>query len=301
MSPKAGSLGAALGDAALRLAGCSPTPHLDAQLLLAQLLGWERARLLGRLDEALPEEIGPVFAGRVARRAAGEPVAYLLGLAWFHGLQFTVGPEVLIPRPETELLVDWGLAWLRGRVPQVGPDLAPLRVLDVGTGSGAIVVALAVAWSALAGTGPSPAWWASDLSREALALAAANAARLCPAAAIRFHHADLWPEPGEARTFHLLLANLPYIGTEERASLAPDVVDYEPHLALFAGPQGLDQVRRLIDGLPRRLAPGGGVALEIGYRQGEAVKALLQEALPGAVVQVHRDLAGLDRMVTAQC
>lgn len=294
------SLGTALRSAVHRLRSTSPSPDLDAELLLGQLLGWERARLLGSLDEALPDEIAEPLSALIERRAAGEPVAYLLGRAWFHGHRFSVGPQVLIPRPETEMLVDWGLAQLKSRA-LLPPDTAQAqpRVLDVGTGSGAIIVALAAAWAEVATIAPPPVWWASDLSPAALELAASNAARLAPTQTIQFRATDLWPDSSEAGRFDLILANLPYVGTDERTTLEPDVVDHEPHLALFAGPQGMDLIRRLVAGLPGRLAPGGAVALEIGHRQGEAVASLLAAALPAATVQVHPDLAGLDRMVTA--
>lgn len=300
------TLASALRAATLRLRATSPTPDLDGQLLLAEVLGWDRARLLGRLDERLAVEVAVRYGALVDRRATGEPVAYILGRAWFHGLRFEVSPAVLIPRPETELLVDWGLAWLNawpsGRA-------RPPRVLDVGTGSGAIVLGLAAAWGTARRRGGlqrradpdqrEPEWWATDLSPPALAVARANAASLVPERTIRFVEADLWP-PEDAGAFDLVLANLPYVGTDERALLTRDVLAFEPTDALFAGPDGLGLIRRLVRSLSGRLAPGGAVGLEIGYRQGEAVAALLGEALPKGKVRVHRDLAGLERLVTGE-
>ncbi len=300
------TLASALRAATLRLRATSPTPDLDGQLLLAEVLGWERARLLGRLDDLLSEEEASRYEALVDRRAAGEPVAYILGRGWFHGLRFQVSPAVLIPRPETEQLVDWGLAWLKAWPP---PRARPPRVLDVGTGSGAIVLALAAAWEAERrggrrpqGAGPDPQepeWWATDLSSSALAVARANAASLVPEQRIHFVEADLWP-PARAGTFDLVLANLPYVATDEQDLLMPDVLAFEPAEALFAGPDGLGLICRLVRSLSERLAPGGAVGLEIGYRQGEAVAALLAEVLPQGEVRVHCDLAGLERMVTGE-
>ena len=301
------TIGRALREAAARLAASSDSPDLDAQLLLAEVLGLERAGLLARLADALPTVAAEPFAAFIDRRVAGEPVAYLLGRAWFHGLSFAVSPAVLIPRPETELMVDWGLAWLAARE----RTLPAPRVLDVGTGSGAIIVALAHAWRerfpAAAGL-PEPRWTAVDLSAAALAMARENARQLVEEAVIDLRHADLWPGgsaeaaagPTVPTTYDLVLANLPYVGTDEVDLLAPDVRDHEPHQALFAGPDGLDCIRRLIAGLPERLAAGGAVGLEVGWTQAEAVATLLAEALPGSAVEVRRDLAGIGRLVVAE-
>lgn len=288
------TVGQTLRQAAGRLVN-SDSPDLDAELLLAEVLGLERPGLLARLRDPFPDDAGPAFRVLVDRRAAGEPVAYILGRAWFHGLSFGVNPAVLIPRPETELLVDWGLACLEGR----DQDLPAARVLDVGTGSGAVIVALAAAWRdrypAAAGR-PEPCWQAVDLSTAALDVAMANARRLVPEATIAFMCADLWPQP-IAATYDLILANLPYVGLDEADLLARDVRDHEPHEALFAGSDGLDCIRRLVADLPQRLAPGGAVGLEVGWKQAEAVAGLLAEALPGVTVEVRTDLAGIGRLV----
>lgn len=288
------TVGQTLRQAAERLVD-SDSPDLDAELLLAEVLGLERPGLLARLRDPFPDDAGPVFQVLVDRRAAGEPVAYILGRAWFHGLSFEVSPAVLIPRPETELLVDWGLACLEGR----DQNLPAAHVLDVGTGSGAVIVALAAAWRDRyppAAGRPEPRWQAVDLSAAALSIAAANARRLVPEAAITFARADLWPEP-IAATYDLILANLPYVGLDEAELLARDVRDHEPHEALFAGPDGLDCIRRLVADLPLRLAPGGAVGLEVGWKQAERVARLLEVALPGVAVEIHQDLAGIGRVV----
>ena len=288
------TVGQTLRQAAGRLVD-SDSPDLDAELLLADVLGLERPGLLARLRDPFPDDAGPAFQALVDRRVAGEPVAYILGRAWFHGLSFEVSPAVLIPRPETELLVDWGLACLQDR----DRHLPAARVLDVGTGSGAVIVALAAAWRdrfpAAAGR-PEPRWQAVDLSAAALEVATANAQRSVPEATIAFVCADLWPEPVDV-TFDLVLANLPYVGLDEADLLARDVRDHEPHEALFAGPDGLDCIRRLVADLPRRLAPGGAVGLEVGWKQAEAVARLLAEALPGVAVEIRKDLAGIGRLV----
>lgn len=288
------TVGQSLRQAAGRLVD-SDSPDLDAELLLAEVLGLERPGLLARLRDPFPDDAGPAFQALVDRRVAGEPVAYILGRAWFHGLSFEVSPAVLIPRPETELLVDWGLACLEDR----DRHQPAARVLDVGTGSGAVIVALAAAWRDRfppAAGRPEPGWQAVDLSSAALDLAMANARRLVPEATIAFMCADLWPQP-IATTFDLILANLPYVGLHEAGLLARDVRDHEPNAALFAGPDGLDCIRRLVADLPGRLAPGGAVGLEVGWKQADGVAGLLAEALPGVAVEIRKDLAGIGRLV----
>lgn len=290
------TVGMALREAGARLAASSDSPDLDAQLLLAEVLGLDRPGLLARLGDPLAPVARASLAQLVDRRACGEPVAYLLGRAWFHGLSFAVNRAVLIPRPETELLVDWGLAWLAARE----RTLPAPRVLDVGTGSGAVIVALAHAWRERfppAAGRREPHWTAVDLSEAALTVARENARRLLPEGVIDFRHADLWP--ADPASFDLILANLPYVGTDEVDLLAPDVRDHEPHEALFAGPDGLDCIGRLIAGLPKRLAAGGAVGLEVGWKQADAVAGLLAGALPGAMVERRLDLAGVGRLVAA--
>jgi release factor glutamine methyltransferase len=264
-----GSLGLALATARDRLAaaGCD-APRLDAELLLAEVLGVGRERLVLDRHQPLPEAAADSFEALVARRAAREPVAYILGRRGFRHLSLAVDPRVLIPRPETELLVEAALSLPAGS-----------RVLDVGTGSGAVALALKDERPDLEVRG-------CDVSDDALAVARANAARL--GLEVRFARADLLDgEPCDA-----VLANLPYV--PRGAELAPEITRYEPPLALFAGEDGLDVIRRLIAVLAT--APVARVALEIGPEQAAQVSALLRAA-GFAEVEVRRDLAGLERVV----
>jgi len=274
-----------IGDA-LRIAAAalpnSATPRLDAEVLLAHALRVTRSALLARMRQPLPTEHEAAFEILVVRRAAGEPVSYITGWAHFYGLTLAVGPGVLIPRPETELLADWAVERARSREGR-------LAALDIGTGSGAIALALAASVDALHVV-------ATDTSPVAVSTATRNAARLGISERVLVYQADLLP-PEPAR-FDLVVANLPYVGTAD-PDLAPDVRLYEPAEALFAGPDGLALIRRLLGALPPRLAPGADLGFEIGWRQGPAVVALTRAALPGADVRLDRDLAGHDRLVTA--
>lgn len=271
----------------------SSTPRLDAELLVAHVMGLTRAQVLARATDPWPADGAALLADLVARRARGEPVAYLVGRAWFFGLALEVTPDVLIPRPETEGLVTWAGDWIRSRAPDIG---RPIRVVDVGTGSGAIALALATAHGAA-----SADVWATDVSAAALAVAARNAARLGLAERVHLSAADLLPDGPEAPAcFDLVVANLPYVGLRELGDVERDVMRWEPHGALFAGPDGLGVIRRLLALLPARLATGGAAALEIGWRQGAAVRDLAAAAVPGATVAVHPDFAGLDRMIVVQ-
>lgn len=262
----------------------SPSARADAEALVGAATGLNQTQLLARLREPLPEPAARQLATLVVRRAAGEPLAYVLGQAYFCDLSLTVSPAVLIPRPETELLAEWAIAWA-GRHPEAR------TALDIGTGSGALALALA---SRL----PRLKLVATDISSAALAVARGNAARLALSDRARFVEADLLPQAPER--FDLIVANLPYVGTDD-PDLAAEVRAWEPAIALFAGPDGLALLRRLFALLPGRLAPGGAVGLEIGWRQGAAVLELARSAFPDAKVRLLPDLAGLDRLVTLEC
>lgn len=271
----------------LATAGSTPTPDLDAQVLLAHVTGYARTTLVAFPERPLDSEARMRYAGLVARRARGEPVAYLVGHREFYGLDLLVDPRVLVPRPETELLVEAALADARARL--AADPAHPPRVADIGTGSGAIALAVAVGEPRL------PLVYATDLSPEALALAATNAARVGVAGRVRFLQGDLLaplPEPVD-----LLLANLPYIDPADAGTLPTDVRLYEPALALYGAEEGLGHLRRLLSAAPGVLRPGGSLYLEIGYDQGQAVTALAHATFPGAQVEVLRDYAGLDRLV----
>jgi release factor glutamine methyltransferase len=259
----------------------SASPRLDAELLLAHVLGWERTQLYLRSEDLLAPAAARRFTELVRRRAAHEPVAYLLGRRAFYDLDLAVGPEVLIPRPETELLVEEALAWAK-------PLARPLNIVDVGTGSGAIALALARHL-------PQARVWAVDLSLAALRVAAANARRYGLEERVLLLCGDLLAPL--AGPFDLIAANLPYIAHDRLAALPPDVAAYEPPLALDGGVDGLALIRRLLDQAPARLARPGLVVLELDQGQGEAVTALARAHWPQAEVTVRRDYAGLERMV----
>jgi len=261
------------------------TARLDAEVLLRNLAGLDRAGLFLRLPDPAPEGLEAKLDARLARRAAGEPVAYITGTREFMSLPFRVAPGVLIPRPETELLVEWALATVAER--------PSATVVDVGTGSGAIAVSLA----ALGPAGLRVI--ATEISEEALAIARENAADLLDAgqrAWIEFRQGSLLgPVAGPVE---LVLANLPYL-TPGQVDGNPDLAA-EPRLALAGGADGLDLVRDLIADLPRVLAPGGAVGLELDPSQTGTVEGWLRETFPGRVVRTIRDLAGLGRHVVME-
>jgi len=263
----------------------SDTPRLDAEVLLRHVLQIDRAALFARLNEPLPAEAAAAFLTLLGRRVAGEPVAYLVGEKEFMGLPLRVGPGVLVPRPETELLVEWALRRLRDRAGAV--------VIDVGTGSGAIALGVAAGLPADRGVRVV----AADRSAEALAWARRNRWALALEGVVSLVRGDLttWLAPGSA---DLLLANLPYLTPEQVA--ANPLLGGEPEEALLGGRDGLDLVRRLVADLPRVLAPGGAVGLELDPAQTGTVATLLGEALPDARVEVIDDLAGLPRHVVAE-
>lgn len=241
----------------------------DAEMLMAQALGVTRsAMLLEHLRAPSPA----AFAPMLARRLAGEPVAYILGEGEFFGRRFAVSPAVLIPRADSETVVHAALE----AVPE------PRRILDCGTGSGILLLTLLAERSAAAGIG-------IDRSEPALAIARRNAMSLGVAERAELRAGD-WTQPGWAREFgrfDLVVANPPYV--EDDAELDPSVRDFEPADALFAGPDGLDDYRMLIPQLPALLAPGGAAVVEIGWRQADAVGALAAEA--GLAAALRRDLA----------
>ncbi len=271
--------------ARLRAAEIS-SADLDAAVLLASVLGADRAMLYAHPERALSPEAQAAFEALLARRLRGEPVAYLIGHKEFMGLDFLTDRRALIPRPETELLVEMALTEVRRRGENA---LAELRVADIGTGSGAIAISLAVLEPRL------PLIYATDISAEALALAAENARRLGVESRLRLLQGDLLeplPEPVD-----VLLGNLPYIADNEQEILAPDVRDYEPHLALFGAEGGLGHIRRLLASAPPLLKPGAALLLEFGYNQRAPLAEIISSTMPGAQVRFVCDYAGWDRVV----
>jgi release factor glutamine methyltransferase len=259
----------------LRRAG-APVPALDADVLLAHTLGVAKEALVAHPEIELSADETARFDALIAKRAAGMPVAYLRGIKEFYGLRLSVDPRVLVPRPETEVLVDAVRAWVAGR---------PLTVVDVGTGSGAIAVALAV-------SEPQLRLIATDVSADALAVARANAGAL--GARVDFREGDLLAPVIEA--VDAVAANLPYLRDEELERLAGDrtALAFEPRVATVAGPDGLGLVRRAIADLRRVLAPDGAAFFECDPPQVESIATLLA---PLGSVDVVQDLAGLDRVV----
>ncbi len=258
----------ALAAASSRLAQSSDTPRLDAELLMAHAIGVEREELLlGDMAREVPDG----FDALVARREAGEPIAYIIGRRAFWTIELEVGPAVLIPRPESETLIEAAVEHFAGRM--------PCDILDLGTGSGALLLAALDQWRDARGIGV-------DRSQAALDIASANAARLGMSGRADFRLGD-WGEGLEQR-FDLILCNPPYV--ETGADLPRDVAEWEPHEALFAAAGGLGEHRRLAPVLPRLLAPGGVACVEIGAGQQGAVSALFEAA--GLAVAARRDLAG---------
>lgn len=267
----------ALREATVQLAATSDTARLDAELLMAHALGVSRTDLLLRHMQAKPPAS---FTTILDRRRNHEPVAYILGSQPFYGLDLEVGPAVLIPRDDSETLIDAARMAREGR--------PPARILDLGTGSGALLLASLALWPEAQGIG---------LERSAAArdVAVRNAARNGLADRAQILAGD-WTQRSWAEglgRFDLVLANPPYV--EESADLAPSVRAHEPAEALFAGPDGLDDYRRLLPHVPGLLAPGGTALFEIGRTQGEAVASLACTA--GLAAKLHRDLAGRPRCV----
>ncbi|HSO28954.1 MAG TPA: peptide chain release factor N(5)-glutamine methyltransferase [Candidatus Sulfomarinibacteraceae bacterium] len=277
----------------LRSAG-SETPRLDAEVLLASILGVDRTAVVAHPEAPVGEGAAARFGEAVVRREAGEPVAYIRGIKEFLGLAFSVDSRALIPRPETERLVELAEAEVGRRL--VGaprpPGAPPIRVVDVGTGGGAIAVALAVRLRAR-GMLDHVAITATDASNEAIALARENAVGHAVADQVEFRAADLVPV--NERPFDLVLANLPYVRSDALDAL-PVATSFEPRQALDGGVDGLEVIRRLLGILPDVLAEGGTALLEIGADQ----EALIGAAVAGMAGRwscaVERDLAGLPRV-----
>jgi len=276
------------------VAAGSETPRLDAELLLGHAVGVGRTVVLAHPEAPVGADAARRYRADIGRRANGEPVAYLRGLKEFYGLAFETDSRALIPRPETERLVDLAREEVMRRLGAVGRAAgAPaLRVVDVGTGSGAIVVALAVSLRRL-GALDAIELLAMDVSPDALDLARENAVGHAVAEGISFVKADLLPV--DTAGIDLVLANLPYVRRDAMAGL-PRAASFEPVLALDGGADGLEVIGRLLDRLAGSLDEGGVALLEIGADQGEAIVELAAARLPGWRCVVELDLAGLPRV-----
>jgi release factor glutamine methyltransferase len=262
-----------------RLQAISDSFSLDAQILLGSVLEKDRAYLLAHGEQTLTDEQQSRYAALLERAAAGEPIPYILGYRAFYDRDLLVSPAVLIPRPETEILLEAALAFARSQPGCVA--------VDVGTGSGAIAVTLAA-------NCPDTLVYAVDISPQALVIARQNAD--ANGATVTFFEGDLlMPLLQGGIKVDLLLANLPYIATDEIPSLA--VSRYEPILALDGGADGLDLVRRLLEQAPDVCTPGACLLLEIGSDQGVAALELAQNTFPDSTVRILKDYAGLDRIL----
>ena len=274
------------------------SPRLDAELLMGAALGVDRVGVLAYPEAVVGGAAASAYEGFVARREAGEPVAYIRGFREFHGRAIATDLRALIPRPETEQLVDEAVAAVIARLTAAprAPGARPIRVVDVGTGTGAIAVALVAALRKRR-MDDHVEVLAVDISADALDLARENAVGHGVADRMTFRLADLLP-PGDG-PWDIVCANLPYVATGAIASLAPELA-YEPRLALDGGEDGLDLVRRLLAMLPVALDGDGVALLEIGADQGEAVVAAVAAIQPGWRVSVHADLAGLARIARVE-
>jgi release factor glutamine methyltransferase len=260
-------------------------PRLEAELLLAHVLGVKRLDLYLQFERPLEPREVDAYRAALRRRAAREPLQYITGEVEFRELVLSVDPRVLIPRPETELLVGEVLSWATER------GLAGARALDLGTGSGAIALSLAL-------EGPFDRVVATDRSSGALDVAAANAGRVGGAGAVELRHGSLFDVIGDGEDYHVIVSNPPYVAEPERDTLMPEVRDHEPGDALFAGPDGLAVIRSIIAGAPDHLVAGGLLALEVGLGQAAAVAALLRER-GFESPRIVDDLTGRERMVLA--
>jgi release factor glutamine methyltransferase len=289
------SVGEALRSATewLRASG-SRSPRLDAELLLATALGVDRAELFRTPERVLTRIEERRFDGYLVRRQAREPVAYIRGHRAFRAIELEVTPAVLIPRPETETLVDVALEALAA-VPggAAAPGLYEPLALDVGTGSGCVALALAA-------ENPFVRLVAVDVSKAAVEVARRNAARLGLGGRVDIRRGDLLDDLPPREHFDLIVSNPPYIPEAEYRTLEANVRDYEPRMALHGGEDGLDVYRRLIPAAAGRLRPGGVLAVEVGAGQAAAVRALFAAAGAFAAPRERADLAGTPRVVFAR-
>ena len=260
-------------------------PGFEAEYLMRHALGCTRESLLFSLDTALSVSAQRRFDSLISRRASGEPSAYITGRKEFYGLDFKVDPRALIPRPETELLVEMVLDFASPRT----PVRTTLNIVDVGTGCGAIAVALAKHL-------PTATIFSTDLSPDALELARENLALHNLEDRVVMLHGDLLAL--NLPPIDILVSNPPYIPSPEISTLAPEIRDHEPRLALDGGPDGLSIIERLVEHARDKLSPGGAMFIEIGWDQGESAASRARHLWPDAQASITPDLAGLDRVLT---
>jgi release factor glutamine methyltransferase len=262
------------------------SPRLSAELLLSHVLGLRRIELYTQFDKPVEQEKLDELRGLVQRAGRHEPVAYLVGRTEFYSIEFEVTGDCLIPRPETELLVQRSIEFLRKRT-------GPHYVCDLCTGCGAIAVAIAknVAEAKVVAT---------DISESALAVAARNVEKHHLADRIELRHGDLFdPLVPKLDGFDLVASNPPYVGTAEYEALDKNVRDFEPRIALYAGEGGLDVYRRIVEKVGQFLKPDGILLLEIGYKQGPAIRELLEKTAAFVQISIEKDFQKHDRIVVA--
>ncbi|HWT05931.1 MAG TPA: peptide chain release factor N(5)-glutamine methyltransferase [Xanthomonadales bacterium] len=279
------TIGEALRDASVRLEPIGGTGRLDAVFLLAHAGGVTRQEMIAHRERELTADVAERFGELVERRARGAPLAYVTGEAGFYGRMFAVDERVLVPRPETELAVEWAVRHLRAIGREAG------SAADIGTGSGAIAVTLASELRELS-------VYASDVSQDALAVARRNAARNDVFQHVTFLHGDLAAPLLPYAPFDCVVANLPYVPAADCAA-APDPVSFEPVLARDGGPDGLSLYRRLLPDLRALVAPRGIAVLEAAPANARVLERLVREAVPNAGVETIRDYADLDRFIVA--
>ncbi len=261
--------------------------RLDAEWLLSTALGVDRLQLYLQYDRPLSSEEREAFKPLLRRRARREPLQYIIGRAAFRQLELKTDPRVLIPRPETEVLVQEVLDWASAGAGGVG------GVWDMGTGTGAVALSLAAegAWTRVVAT---------DVSPEALSVAADNAERHDLSGLVEFRQGSLFEPLEEGERFNIIVSNPPYIAESEKGELQPEVRDWEPPEALFAGEDGLDVIRQLVAGAPEHLVSGGLLALECGLGQAERVAADVNATGAFAAIRIRPDLTGRPRVVMAE-
>ena len=243
------------------------SPRLSAEILLAHQLNIDRVKLYLRFDQPLHDKEVAGYRSLIKRRLSREPIQYITGVQEFWSLDFAVGPQVMVPRPETELLVEHAVALCRGNRSAQGPCA---RILDLGTGCGALAVAIARELEEVS-------VWASDVSQEALAMARENAKRHGVEERIQFVLSDLWQGlSNQELTFDIIVSNPPYIRSEAIDSLPPEVRDHEPRQALDGGEEGMDYIRNIIQEAPKHLNPGGWILLEMDPEQTTKALGLIE-------------------------
>lgn len=275
-----------------------PSYTLAAELLLMHTLGRDRTWLYTHPEAELDTSLAREYFALIARRAAGEPTQYLTGKQEFWGLEFDVNPGVLIPRPETEHVIEVALERLGARGIKInmhtGEPSPPLRIADVGTGSACLAVALAHEL-------PHAKIFATDISAAALDVARRNAARHGVSSRVHFFEGDLLkPISDSTGSFDLIVSNPPYVAQDSAAALAREVREHEPHTALFGGPSGIEMYERLIQQAGELLRSGGVLVLELGYDSAQYVRAILVAQRQWVNVSVTNDLAGIPRVLSAE-